>query len=285
MLPTFYCIGAQKAGTTWLYDCLAEHPEVFVPEHKEVNWFRGWRGRPSQYATRGLGPYERLFDGAAGRLARGDISPGLLAAGCASTLERLTPDAKILVMLRDPASRAHSHYHMLAGRAELGFTFDELLADPHRPDPDGILDDGFYAKHLEPFIERFGHVEVLRFEDVGQAPEALFARVCSVIGVDPSVRPARLRTRSNAAGAYRWRAAYRARLWTAKRLAAGGLDPLRVGIKRLGVPRLVERVFRRETPNPPLTAPQRARLKEIYREDVARLESLLGRRLDEWTAV
>ncbi len=283
MLPTFYCIGAQKAGTTWLYDCLAEHPQVFVPEHKEVNWFRGWRGHPSPYASRGLEPYERLFDGAAGHLARGDVSPGLLAAGCAPTLRQLTPDAKILVMLRDPASRAHSHYHMLAGRGDLGFTFDELLADPDRPDPDGILDDGYYGKHLEPFLERFGRVEVLRFEDVARAPETLFARVCSVIGADPTVRPGRLRERSNAAGTYRWRAVYRARLWTAKRLAASPLDPLRVGIKRLGVPSLVERLFRRERPNPTLTARQRARLQEIYREDVSRLEALLGRRFDDWT--
>ena len=38
-LPNFICIGAQRAGTTWLYHCLKEHPEVFVPEKKELRFF------------------------------------------------------------------------------------------------------------------------------------------------------------------------------------------------------------------------------------------------------
>ena len=38
-LPNFICIGAQRAGTTWLHDCLNEHPEVYVPEKKELHFF------------------------------------------------------------------------------------------------------------------------------------------------------------------------------------------------------------------------------------------------------
>ena len=38
-LPTFICVGAQRAGTTWLYHCLKEHPEIYMPEHKELRFF------------------------------------------------------------------------------------------------------------------------------------------------------------------------------------------------------------------------------------------------------
>ncbi len=285
MLPTFYCIGAQKAGTTWLYECLAEHPEVFVPEHKEVNWFRGWGGRPSLYQTHGLSPYERLFDAAGDHSARGDISPGLMAAHCAETLHALTPSAVILVMLRDPVARAHSHYQMLAGRHRLPFTFEELCADPSRDDPHEILEEGRYAKHLRPFVERFGRITVLRYEELASAPDTLLRRACEAIGVDPAFEPTALHERVNAAGTYRVRALYEARVKIAEALARSRLDPIRVAIKRMGVPRLVDRLARRSAPNAPLLPMQRAQLAHHYAAEVRALESLIGQDFSEWTAV
>ena len=46
MFPHFLCIGAQKAGTTWLYDNLKDHPEVWLAPVKEIFYFDG--ARPSR---------------------------------------------------------------------------------------------------------------------------------------------------------------------------------------------------------------------------------------------
>ncbi|MBX3271851.1 MAG: sulfotransferase [Sandaracinaceae bacterium] len=275
MLPSFYCIGAPKAGTTWLYACLAEHPDVFLPEFKEVNWFRGWDGRPSPYAERGLAPYEALFAGARSDQPRGDVSPGLLGAGCAELLHELTPDATIIAILRDPAERAHSQYHMLAGRHRMPFSFDALCADPRREDPHEILLEGFYARHLAPYLERFARVLVLRFEELRRSPAALLRRVCEAIGADPGFEPRALETRVNEASSHVSPAFYELRVRVAEGLARAGLDRTRRAIKRTGLPRLVERITRRPTRNPPLTPEQRARLVAVYAEDVRALAALL----------
>ncbi|MCB9598541.1 MAG: sulfotransferase [Sandaracinaceae bacterium] len=282
MLPTFYCVGTQKAGTTWLYDCLVEHPDVFLPEHKEVNWFRAWAGKPSLYEGHGLAPYERLFDEANGQKARGDISPGLLGARCAEILHDISPDATVIAILRDPAERAHSHYHMLAGRHRMPFDFDELLEDPTREDPHEILYEGYYARHLRPFVERFDRVVVLRFEDLRRGPEQLFEEVCRILEVDPSVRPSALTKKSNAAGSYRVRALYELRVAVAERLARSRFDWIRVALRRAGLPRLVDRLGRKTAPNAPLTPRQRARLQAIYADDVRELEALLGQDFGAW---
>ena len=275
MLPSFYCIGAPKAGTTWLYACLAEHPDVFLPEFKEVNWFRGWDGRPSPYATRGLAPYEALFARARGDQPRGDVSPGLLGADCAELLYELTPDATIIAILRDPAERAHSQYQMLAGRHRMPFSFDALCADPGRHDPHEILRDGFYARHLAPYVERFARVLVLRFEELRASPATLWRRVCEGIGADPGFEPRALGTRVNAAGSYVAPAFYELRVRVAEGLARAGFDGTRRAIKRTGLPKLVDRITRRPAQNPPLTPEQRARLLAVYAEDVRALSALL----------
>lgn len=68
MLPTFIGLGAQRAGTTWLYSCLAEHPEVFMSRKKELYYF-------SKNYELGREWYESQFAEAAGARARGEITP------------------------------------------------------------------------------------------------------------------------------------------------------------------------------------------------------------------
>jgi Sulfotransferase family len=68
MLPTFIGLGAQRAGTTWVYNCLVEHPEVFMTKKKELHFF---------YVNYGCGLawYESQFTDAAGAKARGEMTP------------------------------------------------------------------------------------------------------------------------------------------------------------------------------------------------------------------
>ena len=100
MLPNFLCIGAQRAGTTWLYDLLASHPEVYVPSRrKEVHYF-DW------YYDRGLSWYTRFFP-PQGEVARyravGEVTPDYLYdSTCPKHISETLPSVKLIAILCNP---------------------------------------------------------------------------------------------------------------------------------------------------------------------------------------
>lgn len=105
--PDFLIIGAQKAGTTSLYDYLVQHPQIAAARTKEVHFF-------DHHFARGTTWYERQF--ASRRAFRetritGEASPFyLLHPRAPERARQLLPDVKLLVVLRNPVDRAFSHY-------------------------------------------------------------------------------------------------------------------------------------------------------------------------------
>jgi len=116
-LPQVLCIGAQKAGTTWLYENLARHPEVFVPpEVKEVHYFDFLFHHP-------LADYAEVFAAGRGQV-RCDITPnyGRLRAERIRFCHRVMPDARLIFLMRNPVERAWSQAVMdLAKRSNRRF--------------------------------------------------------------------------------------------------------------------------------------------------------------------
>ena len=99
--PNLFIVGAAKGGTTSLWRCLAEHPEIFMSRLKEPHFFS--RHQPPIYPTvHDEAAYLRLFAGARTRL-RGEASPSYLwSEAAAARIERVSPDARILVALAEP---------------------------------------------------------------------------------------------------------------------------------------------------------------------------------------
>ena len=136
-LPDFAIIGAQKAGTTSLYNYCILHPDVAPSLAKEVDYFtdnysKGKRWYVSHFASESA---RRRHQKRTGRpLLCLDASPNYLFFPCAPRRTKLLlPDAKLIVILRDPVYRAYSHYwHHVRGRAEpLSFP-DAVRAEPKR---------------------------------------------------------------------------------------------------------------------------------------------------------
>lgn len=124
-LPDFIIIGTQKGGTTYLYDELVKQPGFASARTKEIHFF-------DTYFHRGLGWYRAFFprraaDGA-GPIT-GEASPSYLFRPHASRRAwEATPNAKLIVVLRNPVDRAYSHYHH---EVRLGFeqaSFEDALA-------------------------------------------------------------------------------------------------------------------------------------------------------------
>ena len=182
--PDFVGIGVQKAGTTWWYELLAAHPGVSSrPEiHKERHFL-------SRFGTVGFGPddirdYHGWFPRLPGTLA-GEWTPDYLYfPWVAPLLAQAAPEARLLLMLRDPVERFRSGLaHQLRHRApSTAATVTEAV------------NRGFYARSLTPWCEHFeaDQVLVLQYERCTEDPVGELARSYRFLGLDDGFRPADL---------------------------------------------------------------------------------------------
>ena len=155
-LPAFFIIGAQKAGTTSLASYLAAHPCVVSPKWKEVHFFdlnyaKGIEWYRSHFPIGGrrrLGSHLRRR-----RLLAFDATPYyIFHPQTASRVSRAIPNARMIVLLRDPVDRAYSHYHheVRLGNENLSFG-DALKEETTR------LAGEAQRFESEPFYESFSY--------------------------------------------------------------------------------------------------------------------------------
>ena len=138
--PNFYIVGAVKSGTTSLYAYLRQHPQVFLPTMKEPHFFTQPRPSPEQIHliqyVADIESYQHLYRGADRYPRIGDASPSYL--WCEEAPERIhavQPEARIIVILRDPVQRAYAQYLMDFNEGVLDLPFMEALQkDWARPD-------------------------------------------------------------------------------------------------------------------------------------------------------
>ncbi len=198
-LPDFVIVGAQKAGTSSLFAHLAGLAEIGAPERKEVHFF-------DRRHDEGLDWYASRFP-AGDHLLRGEATPYYLFHPLA--IERMRaalPEAKVIVLLRDPRARAVSHYWH---EVRLGFEpldlEDALAAEGERlageesrirSDPGyrgfahqhfSYLARGHYAGQLRRLLAAYPRqqVSVLRFEDLVADPGSTLAEVHAFLGLAP----------------------------------------------------------------------------------------------------
>jgi hypothetical protein len=192
VLPNFYILGAQKCGTSWLTSMLSQHPEIFISRRKELHYFN----RTENY-ERGREWYERHFRDCGSAIAIGEATPNYLAVTStgesAKIIERilaLTPDARFIVSLRNPVTRAVSAllHHIREGRlspwVNLDAEFDLIFSRRHSyPD---VLEFGCYNKQIRSFLR---HFPVDRFafiiyeHDILDNKHRTLRRVCQFLGV------------------------------------------------------------------------------------------------------
>jgi hypothetical protein len=266
-LPTFCIVGAQKAGTTSLATWLGAHPDVFVPEVKEVSYFNDpfnfWRG-PDWYRSH--------FAAAGDVTAVGDATPLMQNALAVQHLSELLPDARLVAVLRHPVDRTYSHYQHLRATGVERRSFDRAiraeLTLPARTGGQYYLQRSEYLPQLQEIVRHYPRdaLLVVLFDDLVGKSEETYAAVCRHIGVDEQVRPDVVGSNRNPRPGYRHPALERLPLPPAAR------D--RVRRWNAGNPR----------PYPPLAAAARARLCRHFAPGVRALGDWLGRDLSAWLA-
>ncbi len=183
-LPDFLCIGAQKAGTTWLGHNLRFHPEIFLPEQMEQHYFNRESYKPLSY-------YAEPYRDAGSRLA-GDKTPAyaLLSDRHIAYIQRLMPEARIIFLLRNPVDRAWSHAKMeFATRKQVDLAAldpGEIIRFLERPH---CRNRGLYSSQIDRWRNRFPEEQfhIGFFDDLKLRPRGLLEDVMRFLGVTTDI--------------------------------------------------------------------------------------------------
>jgi hypothetical protein len=296
--PDFVIAGAPKSGTSALYRWLGSHPDVFLPTLKEPHFFSEDLSGLRAVTTRGA--YKSLYANAPRRTPRGDASASYLWSRVA--IPRLledNPDARFIVILRDPVEAAHAMH------SELLYNLSEEVADfqaawdlqevrrmggriPAQCGEPKVLQYRETFAYGEQLERMFSHVPeahrlVLLFDDLETDPAAAYRCVLSLLGLRDDGRDDFGRV--NPSKALRSR---RAAVW--HRGGRNMIGPLYTPAKRLanalGIypSHLLSRWNVKELPRAPLDHRFRHRLYGEFAAEIARTEQLLGRSLASWSA-
>lgn len=175
----FLGIGAQKSATSWLFQCMREHPRVCLAEEKELHYFSS----DENYA-KGAEWYATHWQICKPDTLKGEISTSYLSSPLApERIKQDAPNAKLIALLRNPVDRAESHVRHLLSKKEVPNTLSlqELLAQ--RPD---ILENGRYATHLARYFALFPkeQIHIDTYDNVEREPLNVISRVDLFLGID-----------------------------------------------------------------------------------------------------
>jgi len=181
-MSLFLGVGAQKAGTTWLYHQLRRHPDVSFPQGKELHYWN--RSEPPDTAEW----HSLLTCGASNGRTVGEITPAYfhLPPSHIALIHRAFPDLRIFVSLRNPITRAWSAALMDLARLSrrVAETDDDWFVD-HVLSA-ASLARGSYAANLERWRSIFPPEQLLvsLFEDIERQPVALLTELARHLGVN-----------------------------------------------------------------------------------------------------
>jgi len=160
-LPNFMIVGAQKSGTTTLYDILAQHSDIYLSSTKESKFFV-----EEEKYNKGIEFYSNeYFSKYSGQKAIGEIDPEYIFFEDVPQRLRydISKDLKLIFILRNPVARAYSHYLMTYKRGWDELSFEEAIKEePQRIEKDffskhhqSYITRGYYSKQIKRYLEYF----------------------------------------------------------------------------------------------------------------------------------
>lgn len=261
-MPTFLIIGANKAGTTSLYNYLAEHPDIFMSAVKEPSFFSLISTVDDRDDTTAevtleesvytLESYQALFAEGATVKARGEASTSYLySLGAVEAIKQDVPQVKLIAILRNPVERAYSNYLMyrklgLESEAEFlpAILEEEDCLANDLPSNRKYLQLGFYYDTLKHYYDLFdpAQIRIYLYEEWQEKPFEVIKDIFQFLEVDDNFVPDMTRKHN--------------------------VSSFPVGMVK-----------------PPFTSLARQRLIDIYRDDILNLQNLLGKDLNHWLEI
>jgi hypothetical protein len=295
--PNFYIVGAGRSGTTALYALCRSHPQIFMSHVKEPNYFIFRDERPPfggpgaehtrRVAIRDRRVYERLFAGSDGRPVVGEASVSYLCfPRVCHAIRNTTPDARLVIMLRQPVDRAYSSYMLKRHEGmEPCARFEDAWADHDRRAAENwwhCMHKGksLYAPQVRAYVETFPReqIRIFLYDDFQRDPRRIVRELFSFLGVDAN-RTLDRRRHYEGGQIDNW---FLRQIWLrSKGLRAAVAPVLPVAVRGRLFPFMARR-RRRRAIDPPLAPDLRERFTREIRDDILRLQDLIKIDLGGW---
>lgn len=299
--PNLFIVGAAKGGTTTLHYALDHHPQVFMSKKKEPGYF-AWPEEELHFINNAkliteprflvnhLTEYLNLFKEGEEKLIRGESSTTYLFfyEKVITNLKRIHPDPeniKIIICLRNPVDRAFSQYmHKMRDGAE-SLTFEEALEkELWRKENNWHFDyqyvqRGLYFKQVKAYLDNFKNVKIYLSEDLRHDPEGVVNSLEEFLGIEKIQLD--FSDALNVSGEAKIESLNKfLKRENAFKKFIGRLFPKSLRRKmRLKVQSTVYKFNLEKKELPPET---REQLKNIFRDDVLKLQTLIKRDLSSW---
>jgi hypothetical protein len=207
--PNLFIVGAAKSGTTSLHYYLSQHPDIYMSYVKEPHYFSNVKSKiKEEYQQIKKGKqyhnliikdedtYLSIFEEGADKIYRGEASGSyLFDPDAAKKIFEFNPQAKIIIILREPVDRAYSHYKMMYGLGgENHREFLKAITEDQK-DNDRVfgrahlyLELGQYYEQIQRYSAYFAasQILILKFEDFIKDPQNQLKKVFSFLDLDES---------------------------------------------------------------------------------------------------
>jgi hypothetical protein len=273
-VPDFLGIGVPRAGTTWLHELLAGHPEVYVPaRRKEVSYF-------DLYYDRGPGWYRKFFPAEEDRAryrAIGEITPYYYYDEACPERIAGAGIQRLILLLRHPTERAWSYYGQKIRNGMFRGSFEEFLQQTTWP----VVEQGRYSRYFRRYLRHFDRerILVLVFEEAVADPTATQGALAGFLGISRAgFAGAGATSAVNSSYVPRSPRLYGVAFRLSKMLRRHDLDWVVNAAKRLGV----RQAFGARGTLGEMRPDTRASLDALFQAEIDELEDLIGIPLEAW---
>lgn len=266
LLPNYLVIGVQRSATTWLFECLKEHPDIFLPNEKELHYF-------DENYEKGAGWYNEFFKNRKKEKILGEISPNYFHKPHA--IDRIAsdlPGCKLQIIFRNPVDRAFSAYNLYHDRFR-GLSFLDAFEKNHV-----LRDIGLYSKHFKYISEKMPDKIILvgLYDEVKSSPNEFIRKTYEFLGVEPLFSPASLNKTYNKI-IFPEVQSFIDNLGMGNALEWFKETKLGVSLKNT-----MRKSGGAATGGPRLSSSVRYKVYSFYKDDINQLEELIDRDLSSW---
>jgi len=285
MKPNFFIVGAPRSGTTSLFEYLKQVPEIYLSPRKEPYYFCRVIVPNDHFLKpiRNEGEYYQLFDNVKNEKIVGEGSTHYFAdPDAARSIHEMSPNAKILISLRDPVERTFSHYLKVRTVNRVDSTFHqhvkrELHEYVGKIEPDFLIGSGLYSKNLKRFKSIFGpkNVKVIIFEEWKSDIENTIKNILDFLNIKFVLDEVDTNTHNE---------------YIAKRNPKGRISKIILDSKftlritkkiipKFGRRFVQDKILTNQENKPKIDSLTRNALINFYKNDVKELENILGKKL------
>ncbi|MGM0411497.1 MAG: sulfotransferase domain-containing protein [Bacillota bacterium] len=267
-LPDFLIIGAQKSGTTWIYEVLKSHPKIAMAKNrKEVHYF-------DRYYDRGIEWYKKRFPDKFSGLI-GETTPKYIYdKKVPERIKKNIPDVKLICILRNPIKRAYSQYKYLVQEKNYNNSFRQSIDEYI-----DIKERGLYYNQLFRYLKYFNktQIKIIIFEEMLENKKEKLEEVANFLNLNYDFDEEKIYGKANVSKIPKFKKTYSFTKSIVKKLYDYDLVFIINFFEKIGFKKIF---FSENNHNfPEMNTEMYNFLKQYYREDIEKLEVLLDKDL------